>query len=1162
MKRYNKILALMSALLSLIGLVSAANTLCVTPSGSGGCYSSIQDAVDNAADGDTIRVAEGYYTETIEIDVGVILEGGWNTAFSERNWETHVTTIDANRTGCVIRVLPQVYVTIDGFVIKGGDSTSPLGWGGGIWVGNSGESEGLTIIRNNVITDNIASNTPSGQGHGGGILVYNNAIHVENNKINYNIAQNGAGKGGEGGGIHVGWMGSAVIIGNDITTNTTAISPSGGWEGKGGGIYVYQSDTVVEQNIIYGNVAAIDGPGKGGGSYASGSYTRNKISYNVASINGVGEGGGVYSNYTQYFDYNIIEYNIASKNDDGTGGGIYALQMQRCRRNHIIGNVANRGGGVYINSSSHTDFIRNTVEYNEATGTDDAKFDGGGGISTQDNTGLFLDNDIYNNTASYYGGGIQVFGGNGYTIKGNRIEGNEALSGGGISTRNGTGSIVENSLKNNYALFVGGGMHIIKTAAPTLDRNIIMENTASGFFAAGGGLAIALDASASITIKNHIIAKNAAGAGGLGGGIVFTLGILNLENCTIADNNTGTYKEGIALTSTDGAHTITNCIFKGHSTGVYLGGGTTCSIDYCDFFSNDSNYNLGTIGAHNLFNDPKFQDPAFGNYRLRNDSTLIDQAKGITGLNSDFEGDPRPHGPEMDIGADEYYGSEIFVSAIKGSDLTGTGSMGTPYASITKALEEVQTAGTVFVGRGSYLGVYDIERSTVLQGGYNETGWNRDIKQYTCLLDGQQLGTVVDIRGEDVEAVVEGFTILGGKASGDDSGSGVAIGYNANGIIRFNTIKDNVADDSGGGIMIFNDSGKDCVIDANNIFNNTALGIWNPLAPPSLKINQGAIGMGGGIIIHGGPATITNNFIHHNQAAKGGDGITVMNYQNSINITNNTISDNGEILGEGLRLDSTNQSRISMFNNFFVGHFKGLNIESAIGVEQDYNGYFDNFINIQGMAQGANDVIGDPCFSSRSSGDLHIRQCSSGLNQGLGEPSIAPDHDIDGDARPYGPEADIGADEMLGNSPPMFEFTLPSAQKHAAKDSFPITWIDDDVDNNASIGLYYDTDPSGIPGAVYIDGALENDPADRLDWDTSGIPEGIYWILAIVSDGINPAMYLYSPYPVKVTDITPEMMINHILDRGDIPPGRIPVADLNDDEGLNVADLIILLNLP
>jgi hypothetical protein len=43
-----------------------------------------------------------------------------------------VTTIDAHRTGSVIRVAGTVSPTIEGFVITGGDASSYLGWGGGI----------------------------------------------------------------------------------------------------------------------------------------------------------------------------------------------------------------------------------------------------------------------------------------------------------------------------------------------------------------------------------------------------------------------------------------------------------------------------------------------------------------------------------------------------------------------------------------------------------------------------------------------------------------------------------------------------------------------------------------------------------------------------------------------------------------------------------------------------------------------------------------------------------------------------------------------------------------------------------------------------------------------------------------------------------------------
>jgi parallel beta-helix repeat protein len=54
---------------------AAANTLCVNPKGSKGCYSTIDDAVNHAASSDTIQVAHGTYREMVMIGKSLSLIG-------------------------------------------------------------------------------------------------------------------------------------------------------------------------------------------------------------------------------------------------------------------------------------------------------------------------------------------------------------------------------------------------------------------------------------------------------------------------------------------------------------------------------------------------------------------------------------------------------------------------------------------------------------------------------------------------------------------------------------------------------------------------------------------------------------------------------------------------------------------------------------------------------------------------------------------------------------------------------------------------------------------------------------------------------------------------------------------------------------------------------
>jgi len=149
------------------------------------------------------------------------------------------------------------------------------------------------------------------------------------------------------------------------------------------------------------------------------------------------------------------------------------------------------------------------------------------------------------------------------------------------------------------------------------------------------------------------------------------------------------------------------------------------------------------------------------------------------------------------------------------------------------------------------------------------------------------------------------------------------------------------------------------------------------------------------------------------------------------------------------------------------------------------------------------------------------------------------------------------------NEPPVIQITSPASLEEPTTNTFIITWTDSDPDSSALISLHYNTLTSGTEGMFIAGGIEEDDETDRYSWNTSEVPEGIYWIYSIINDGINPAVPVYSPGSVKVTKVKKDDMVNHILARrpGGIKPEKFPFYDLNNDGRINIADIIVYLGL-
>jgi len=336
-------------------------TLFVKPDGTGTACTqdnpcSLQTALTQAADGDTIYVATGTYTGTgaavITVTKSITLYGGWDGTTATpvvRDLETYPTTLDGENARRVVYISGNIIPTVDGFIITRGDATG-LGGGpygrdasGGVYI-----FQAEAVIRNCKIYTNTGSTV--GPGNGGGLYLYQSNALLEGNTVQGNIASTAT--WGSGGGLLL-WYSDATLEGNIIVTNTASTASSG----YGGGVYLYhQSDATLEGNTIVGNSANT----RGGGLYLD--NCKPVLEGNAIVNNTSNQGGGLYfTNSDATLDGNTIISNTSNQ-----GGGLYFNYSDATLTNTVVADnrANNAGSGLYVRSASprllHTTIARNT----------------------------------------------------------------------------------------------------------------------------------------------------------------------------------------------------------------------------------------------------------------------------------------------------------------------------------------------------------------------------------------------------------------------------------------------------------------------------------------------------------------------------------------------------------------------------------------------------------------------------------------------------------------------------------------------------------------------------------------------------------------------------------------------------------------------------------
>ncbi|MBN1317568.1 MAG: hypothetical protein JXA42_18945 [Anaerolineales bacterium] len=373
----------------------------------------VQYAVNQAVNGDEIRVASGIYTgvnnqgsqsQVVYITKSVTIRGGYSTAdWTTPDLENNLTTLDAENDGRVMTIIGPAEVFLEGLRLINGLSTDIGGYysgnytcgttigrgaGGGLCI------QGATVTLNSM---RIMTNTATTKGgYGGGIFSSGAILTVTNSMIQNNKAGTGSGNLAYGGGIAL-YGGQARIEDNDILNNDA--NPT--YEGHGGGVYANNSTALILDNTIQGNkvrgsLSSNQRLGGGGiGVFGAGATIAHNWIVNNSATGYVGGGIGWKEGLIN------VTANLIFSNTASWGGGMWAGNAPAVVENNVIaGNTASmHGSAVYVNTynANIPAFCHNTIARN--SGGD------GSAIFVEANGRVaFTNNIIANHTVGIDGG--------------------------------------------------------------------------------------------------------------------------------------------------------------------------------------------------------------------------------------------------------------------------------------------------------------------------------------------------------------------------------------------------------------------------------------------------------------------------------------------------------------------------------------------------------------------------------------------------------------------------------------------------------------------------------------------------------------------------------------------------------------------------------------
>lgn len=323
-----------------------------------------------------------------------------------------------------------------------------------------------------------------------------------------------------------------------------------------------------------------------------------------------------------------------------SGGGLYVEGgSPDVSGNTFASNTTTEDGAGMTAWSASPIVSGNTFDRNIAE--DDA-----GGLRLMESHAVVTDNTFSANVGTYGDGGAVKVSHAASLFRGNVYEGNTSGgAGGALEVDDDSSSFEDETLHGNHTDGDGGALHTnIPNWDVRVERSSFADNTADG---CGGALA-ATASPFTVRLLDSEVTDNVAGRGGglcakdgaldvqrtlvyanearEGGGVWSTNAPLTLTNVTLAGNSA---RSGAGVMARGGGIALQNSIVSDHLDGPAIEGmgDAVCSARWSLTWENAEDVRgipSPWTQEGNLVEDPRFVDPAAGNYGLAPDSPARD----------------------------------------------------------------------------------------------------------------------------------------------------------------------------------------------------------------------------------------------------------------------------------------------------------------------------------------------------------------------------------------------------------------------------------------------------------------------------------------------------------------------------------------------------------